>query len=717
MAEPQRAKAPAGTKKRRRPWWQKMLIGLSILLLTLGLVGGIGFAVLWNSVKIPDPNADFLTTTTFVYYKNGKTQLGSFQVQNRISLEFDEMNPYVRDAIVAAENRSFWTDPGFDMMALARAGVGVLTNSDSAGGGSTITQQYIKVMYLTQEKTLSRKVKEVILAAKIGQALSKEEILQRYLNTVYFGRGAYGMEAASQAYFGIASKKLDLAQSVALAAIVNSPSNLDPRNGDQQAADLLERYQYTLNGMVEMGKITESQRAAIYGKLPKFPKIARDSQLGGPKGFLLSMVQDELRTLGFTDEQIAGGGLKVVTTFDADAQDAAVAAAQKIGKQAAASAGIKARNLHPAIVSLDNATGGVLALYGGSDYVENQRNWATTARPTGSTFKPYALAAALRDGWTLEDRLNGNTFTPDGDSSPVHNAGGSNYGTVNLLKATTSSINTAYVDLVQQLPDGPSAARQAAVDAGVPDDGYFDMSNRIPLGASEISPLRQAAGYSTFANEGLRVTPHVVAEVVDANGKTAYQAEARPEQAIEAEVAIDVSYALTKVAEDGTGSRAAALGYPVAGKTGTRYYSSGAAIKTVAAWFVGYTRQITTAVMYVAGDDGQHDLGNSFYGSSYPAMTWLEYMQKAMDGKERVEFSPPTDRTSTRTPTPRPTRTHTATPTVSASGTPTPTETSSEPSPSPTETATTEPPEPEPEPTTTKPKPTPKPTGEDAEEP
>ena len=362
MAEPQRAKAPAGTKKRRRPWWQKMLIGLSILLLTLGLVGGIGFAVLWNSVKIPDPNADFLTTTTFVYYKNGKTQLGSFQVQNRISLEFDEMNPYVRDAIVAAENRSFWTDPGFDMMALARAGVGVLTNSDSAGGGSTITQQYIKVMYLTQEKTLSRKVKEVILAAKIGQALSKEEILQRYLNTVYFGRGAYGMEAASQAYFGIASKKLDLAQSVALAAIVNSPSNLDPRNGDQQAADLLERYQYTLNGMVEMGKITESQRAASYGKLPKFPKIARDSQLGGPKGFLLSMVQDELRTLGFTDEQIAGGGLKVVTTFDADAQDAAVAAAQKIGKQAAASAGIKARNLHPAIVSLDNATGGVLAL-------------------------------------------------------------------------------------------------------------------------------------------------------------------------------------------------------------------------------------------------------------------------------------------------------------------------------------------------------------------
>jgi membrane peptidoglycan carboxypeptidase len=613
MARPQRAKQPAGgQKKRRRPWWQKLLIGLSILVLTLGLVGGIGFAVLWNSVKIPDPNADFLTTTTFVYYRNGKTQLGSFQVQNRISLEFDEMNPYVRDAIVAAENRTFWTDPGFDLMALARAGVGVLTNSDSAGGGSTITQQYIKVMYLTQEKTLSRKAKEVILAAKIGQALSKEEILQRYLNTVYFGRGAYGMEAASQAYFGVASKKLDLAQSAALVSIVNSPSNLDPRNGDQQAADLLERYQYTLNGLVEMGKITDAQRLEIYSELPKFPKIAQDSQLGGPKGFLLSMVQDELRTLGFTDDQIAGGGLKVVTTFDADAQDAAVASAQKIGKQAAASAGIKARNLHPAIVSLHNATGGVLALYGGSDYVENQRNWATTARPTGSTFKPYALAAALRAGWTLEDRLNGNTFTPDGDSTPVHNAGGSNYGTVNLLKATTSSINTAYVDLVQQLPEGPGQVRQAAVAAGVPDDGYFDMSNRIPLGASEISPLRQAAAYSTFANEGLRVAPHVVAEVVDANGKSVYKAEVAPVQAIDSDVAIDVSYALTKVAEDGTGSRAAALGYPVAGKTGTRYYGSGGTIKTVAAWFVGYTRQITTAVMYVAGDDGQqlprHDL-------------------------------------------------------------------------------------------------------------
>ncbi len=672
MADPKRstgAKAPGKGRKKGKLWVRVMVWVLSILL-TLGIVGAGALAVAYSTIKLPDPNADFQTNTSFVYYADGKTKIGSFHVQNRQSIDYEQIPQHVKDAIVAAENRTFWTDPGISVTGLFRATLGLVglapENTTATGGGSTITQQYIKVMYLSQERTFTRKAKEILLAAKIGQERSKEQILSGYLNTVYFGRGAYGVEAAAQVFFNIPSSKLSLAQSVALAAIVNSPGNLDPANGERQAADLLERYQYILNSMVEMGTITASEKAEIYDKLPKFPKSSRDSQMGGPKGFLLSLVQRELLANGFTEEQINGGGLKVVTTIDPDAQDAAVSAAQKMTRAAAGSKKA-AKDLHAAIASVDNATGGVIALYGGPDFLKSQWNWATNPRPTGSTFKPYALTAALRNGWTLNDKLNGNSFTPKGDSSPVRNAGG-NSGTVTLQTATTRSINSAYVDLVTQIPDGPAQVRQAAEDAGLPANGHWDLSNRIPLGNSEVSPLSQAIGFSTFANQGIHHNAHVISEVLDGTGESLFKADVTGTQTIETDVAIDVSYALSKVTQDGTGYRASYLGYPVGGKTGSAYYTNPRTgqPKMVAAWFVGFTRQITTAVMYVKGDQGTSDLGGDFYGSGYPAMTWLEYMKTAMDGKERLNFDPPTHRTSTQKPTakPKPKPTVTSTPTA-----------------------------------------------------
>ena len=561
-------------------------------------------------------------------------------------------------------------------------------------------------MYLTQEKTFTRKAKEILLAAKIGQEVSKEQILAGYLNTVYFGRGTYGIEAAAQAYFQKPASKLDLAESVALGAILNSPGNLDPANGKQQAADLLERYQYTLNGMVDLGNITPSERAAIYTKLPKFPKATNDSRLGGPKGFLLSMVERELRANGFTEEQINGGGLKVVTTFDADAQDAAVSAAQKNTLAAAAGDKKAAKKLHEGLASIDNATGGIVALYGGPDFLKSQWNWANNPRPTGSTFKPYALVAGLRNGWTLNDKLNGNSFTPKGDSTPVHNADG-NHGNVTLQNATTHSINSAYVDLVTQLPDGPTQVQTAAEDAGIPENSQWDLSNRIPLGNTEVSPVNQALAYSTFANQGVRHKAHVVAEVFDNAGKSVFKGDVTGEQAIDVDTATDVAYALTKVTQDGTGYRASALGFPVAGKTGTvgygvekktkignRTYTS-IVRETRAVWFVGFTRQITTAVVLVKGDEGTGDLGR-MYGSGFPLSTWLDYMKVAMHGKEQLNFDPPTQRKSTQTPTAKPKPKPTVTPTPTVIVTPTVT------APPVTEPPTTAPPSTEP-PTTAPP--------------
>lgn len=706
MAKPKRANAatraakPAGGasrgkgKRKRNPWLRALLWTL-VGLLGIGLIGIGGIAYAYVTIQVPDENADFLTNTTSVYYADGKQKIGSFQVQNRQSIAYDQMPQYVKDAIVAGENRSFWTDPGISPTGLMRAALGLIgiapADTTATGGGSTITQQYIKVMYLTQEKTFTRKAKEILLAAKIGNELSKEEILGRYLNTVYFGRGAYGIQAAAQAYFKKNASKLDLGESVALAAIVNLPGRLDPATGDNAAADLLERYQYILNGMLEMGKITQSQHDDIYYTLPKFPEIQAGSQFGGTKGYLLKMVEKEMLAKGFTDDQVTGGGLKIVTTFDAKAQSAMESSVQKGIKWVAEGTGVKASSLHPGMASIDNATGGVLAIYGGADYVKNNRNWATTTTRTGSTFKPYTLTAALRDGWTLSDTVDGNTLKLPGATKPITNAGGANYGRVSLLTATTKSINTAFVDLATQLTDGYGAILQAANDAGLPTAEGWDAVPTATLGVPEVSPLYQAAGYSTFANEGVRRAPHVVAKVIDLQGRTLYEADTTGAQTIEPDVARDVTYALEHVAQDGTGSRAAALGYPVGGKTGTVYYTVNGKPITPAIWFVGFTKQITTAINFVRGDSGTESLGAKIYGSKWPAMTWLDYMQKAMDGKPKLDFADPSGRVSTQTPsasnTPTASATQTATATSTPTEQPTPTSTPTE-QPTPTSTPT-----------------------------
>ena len=706
MAKPKRANAatraakPAGGasrgkgKRKRNPWLRALLWTL-VGLLGIALIGVGGIAYAYVTIQVPDENADFLTNTTSVYYADGKQKIGSFQVQNRQSIAYDQMPQYVKDAIVAGENRSFWTDPGISPTGLLRAGLGLIgiapADTTATGGGSTITQQYIKVMYLTQEKTFTRKAKEILLAAKIGNELSKEEILGRYLNTVYFGRGAYGIQAAAQAYFKKNASKLDLGESVALAAIVNLPGRLDPATGDNAAADLLERYQYILNGMLEMGKITQSQHDDIYYTLPKFPEIQAGSQFGGTKGYLLKMVEKEMLAKGFTDDQVTGGGLKIVTTFDAKAQSAMEDSVQKGIKWVAEGTGVKASSLHPGMASIDNATGGVLAIYGGADYVKNNRNWATTTTRTGSTFKPYTLTAALRDGWTLSDTVDGNTLKLPGATKPITNAGGANYGRVSLLTATTKSINTAFVDLATQLTDGYGAILQAANDAGLPTAEGWDAVPTATLGVPEVSPLNQAAGYSTFANEGVRRAPHVVAKVIDLQGRTLYEADTTGTQAIEPDVARDVTYALEHVAQDGTGSRAAALGYPVGGKTGTVYYTVNGKPITPAIWFVGFTKQITTAINFVRGDSGTESLGAKIYGSKWPAMTWLDYMQKAMDGKPKLDFADPSGRVSTQSPSasspPNASATQTATATSTPTEQPTPTSTPTE-QPTPTSTPT-----------------------------
>ncbi|HMR49184.1 MAG TPA: transglycosylase domain-containing protein [Arachnia sp.] len=692
--------ATKGGSPRRRGFWGTLGIIALVTTLVVGFSGLGAFALLYFTTDLPDPNADFQTNTTFIYYADGETKMGNLSVQNRQSIPFADMPDVVTDAVVAAENRTFWEDPGFSASGLARAVRSIVTGGELQGG-STITQQYIKILYLDSERTLTRKVRELMLAIRMGREVPKQEILEGYLNTIYLGRGAYGIQAASRSYFLKDAGELTLAEAAALAAILNNPAAMNPSEGPEKLATLLDRYNYVLDGMLEMGTITQAEHDANRGRLPEFPEVPRNDRYGGPKGFLMDAVEREMEKLGFDESQTQGGGLQIVTTIDATMQEAAVSVAQQYTAEASENAPLDAEELHVALASVDTATGAILAMYGGPDYVTSQRNWATTPRATASTFKTFATIAGLRNGFTLSSRLNGDTFTPRGDDGPVRNEFGNQYGTVTLRRATAESINTAFVDMTQQIPDGAEQVAKAADDAGAPRRDDWFMSSRISLGAAEVSPVNMANAYATLANSGRRNDPHIVAKVTDSRGAVLYEAEPASAAAIEPDIAATTTDALTSVVKEGTGRRATALGRPVAGKTGTH----GVKDDIQSAWFVGYTKQISTAVMYVAGD-GTADLDPfrrpqdaTFFGSSYPLMTWLGFMEVATDGMPVLDFDEPSEREETRSA--EPTEKPSPSPTPSPSPSPSPSETMTEepepsPTPEPSEPETTEPEEPQP---------------------
>jgi membrane peptidoglycan carboxypeptidase len=645
---PQGTDARQKTTKSGRRWVRGILLTIGGLTI-LGMISAMAVVVYgYSTTKLPAANAEFNTATTFVYYNDGKSELGDFAIQNRTPLSFAKMPETIKQASVAAENRTFWTDKGISIRGMIRAAWKIARGQD-VQGGSTITQQYIKILYLNSERTMKRKFRELFLAYKISKKMSKEDILAGYLNTIYFGHGAYGVQAASKEYFDIDAKRLSVPQAAFLATVVNNPSMYDPEDKDNNPR-ILSRYRYVINSMAAMNFITPAQATTYSQKLPKFPKVPANQRYGGPKGFLMKMVERELGAAGFDSSQISGGGLKIITTFDKDAQQAAVESAQNYTKQSARAVGRKSSKLHAAIASVDVNSGEVIALYGGPDFVKNSRNWATTPRPTASTFKTYALAAGLKDGYSLLNRFSGNTFTPPGESKPVRNEFSHQYGqSVDLITATKDSINTAFVDLTSQMDNGPRKIMKMAQAVGAPKGAGWDKTSRIPLGTAEVSPLAQANAYATFANDGVVVPDHVVREVRDRKGRVIYKANPEKKRVVSEDIAHDVTFALSNVVQEGTGSAVQTLDRPIAGKTGTKdRKNADGSSDIVSAWFVAYTRQISTAVMYVAGNSGTGDLDNyarpgdsTFFGGTYPALTWADYMKVATKGQAVKDFPEP----------------------------------------------------------------------------
>jgi membrane peptidoglycan carboxypeptidase len=611
------------------PWRRVLLLGGVGSVLGVALLAGVGYAV----TDVPTPNASATATATRILYADG-SEMGRVGQQNRIPVELGEVPEHVQHAVLAAEDRGHYTDPGINPRGIARALFANVRGGGVQQGGSSITQQYAKNAFLTQDRTFSRKLREVFIALKMSRTVSKDQILEDYLNTIYFGRQASGIQVASRTYFGVDADQLTVAQGAVLAASIRSPASLDPSKHPERAKN---RWEYVLNGMVEQGWLTPQERAAqTYPEVLPVGAGPRTNDLSGPKGHVISAVLDELSARGFPEDRLSAGGMAVLTTIRKNAQDAAIAAVQEI-----TGADPGADDLQGALVSVKPDTGEVFAYYGGATGTGFDFANQGAGRQPGSSFKPYVLATALEQGISLRSRFDGNSPKEfPGRDKPVENFDGRDHGSVDLVEATQKSVNTAYYELGLEV--GPSEVAELAHRAGIPSsvklvspDGVTNAG--IALGGYEVHVLDQAVGFATFANGGVPVEPFLVKKVENSKGDEVYTGEVRPgKRAFSEDVAADATFALQAVVQYGTGRGARlAGGRPAAGKTGTSQESKDA-------WFVGYTPQLSTAVwLGYAQPQTIRIAGIEATGGGFSSKIWKAYTDAALDGQPVEDFPQP----------------------------------------------------------------------------
>lgn len=608
--------------------WIPSLRLVLLVVLGIALIGGITFIVGYVTTDIPPANAAAREQTTIVYYADGKTELGRFSDIDRQSVSIGGISKPMQHAAVSAEDQSFYENRGISVKGLGRAVVGVVSGN-YAGGGSTITQQYVKNFYLNDKHTFSRKLNEMFIALKIDQQQSKDEILAHYLNTIYLGRGNYGVETAAQDYFHKPASQLNVPQSAMLAAMIQRPGAADPA---KDPSVYKSRFNYVLDNMVNEGYLTQAQRDKV--KFPKVEKpVHKQSQYKGTKGYLLDYVRRELNAhANISHDQLRRGGYRIVTTFHQKAMKAAVDAVNALPDYQPSGTTVGLTSINP-------KNGSVVAMYGGKNYLERQVNAATADRvQAGSTFKAFTLVAALQSGVRLDDYYNGNNGVyVKGFPNGVHNDSHENYGTISVLGATAHSVNTVYAAINSQI--GPQHTMDTAIKAGLPKDTAGLSANPANvLGTSSPHNIDMANAYATFADNGVRHNAHVVKSVTSPNGNSIYKPDVSGKKVFQPDIMSETTYALEQVIDDGTGTVAQGLNRPAAGKTGTTDGNK-------SAWFVGYTPQMTTAVsMFRVGPHGSElpleGFGgySSIYGGSYPTVVWTDYMKKALAGEPVEQF-------------------------------------------------------------------------------
>jgi membrane peptidoglycan carboxypeptidase len=614
--------------------WALRLVKFALVCALLLTAAGLG--VLKAILAMPLPSPSVPDQVSLLTYSDG-SPLATVGAWHQMDVPLSQVPQGVQHAVLAAENRGFYQDAGLSITGTLRAAV-VNARGGDTQGGSTISQQYVKNAYLSPQRTLSRKVREAAISIKLNHDYPKSRILEWYLNTICFGRGAYGIYAAAETYFGKPPGALTVAEGAVLAASIRSPALYDPIAHPTDAKD---RWDFVLNGMVSQGWLSATERARL-----RYPRVLRSGaglfdENSGPNGLLLRQVREEMDRLGFPESLLGRGHLRVQTTVDSHAQPAAIRSVRGFTRGQPA-------NLRAALLALDPATGAIRAYYGGAD--GTGVDYLQAARQPGSTFKPIALAAAVEQGtspFAMYDGSSPRTFY--GMPHPIHNDDDEQCPKCTLIEATTRSINTAYYELAQQV--GGRAIADMAHRLGIPakdsrgrpslQEKSGTVLAQIVLGKYEVRPYDLATAYATLAAGGQRRTPYLIERITTDTGAVLYQHQTnRGVPVLFGPVADDTALAMRDVAA--YNGHALDGGRPSAAKTGT-VGLNGRDNKD--AWMAGFTPQLASVVW--VGTDRSKPIrtaaGKPIKGGTVPAAIWQRFMSSALAARPvdtRLTLSP-----------------------------------------------------------------------------
>ncbi|MGW6917324.1 transglycosylase domain-containing protein [Kitasatospora sp. NPDC054939] len=652
--------------RRWLPSWKLILTTFLVFFAT----GVTGVWIAYANTRVPAIH-EILKAQNNIYYWADGSEMTRTGDGNRQIVELGDISPNLRKAVIAAENETFYTDSGIDPKGMARAVLNMATGGETQGA-STITQQYVKNAYLTQEQTLTRKVKEFFITLKINEEYSKDEILRDYLNSSWFGRGATGAQAAAQAYYGVNAKDLDICQSAMLAGLLKGATFYDP-TVDANKARAEQRWRWILDRMVTTKNATAEERAKCTAFPAPIPRKS-SSNLNGQISYLVDtankFVMNKDKTV--TQQGIERGGFRIYTTFQ---KDRVLALEKAVNDVKGETLNVQKRPekdkwVQFGAASVEPSTGALVAIYGG-DGVENNHfdnNADAQGIQIGSTFKPFVLATAMQMGVQTQKgddgkpkRINADSRYLSDDLSEIRKVDGSlvigddgkpyrqenednnrQRGYVSLRQSMQWSYNVPFVQLGQDV--GNDNVAKMAEQMGLRKE-TFAPSNTVtfPLGTSTASPIRMAASYGTFATSGKQADPYSVTKVVAAGRELPGFNKPAVKQALEPAVADNITDVLVNVAKNGTGSKTVTLGRPVAGKTGTTD-------KNKSAWWVGYTKELSTSIGMWRENPEKHELESlngtggkdSIHGGDVPTDIFTRYMKAALANVPKSEFNKPT---------------------------------------------------------------------------
>jgi penicillin-binding protein 2D len=599
-------------------------------MLVFGTAGAYGVLSSWLR-DLPDyesEDAFAVAQTTRVYSADG-VLLARLYLENRTVVPLSSISTDLVDAVVAVEDERFYSHDGIDLQGIARAAVKDIMAGSAEEGASTITQQYIRNTVLLDERTdisLARKFREAFLARELEKRKSKEEILELYLNAIYFGEGAYGAQAASQTFFSKNANELTLAEAALLAGLPQQPSRLSPFSNPEGAE---RRRKQVLTRMLANGYITGEQYEEARATPIQLDRAPQPSDGVYAAPYFVAHVKKQLQQ-EYDASLVFEGGLEVYTTIDMKMQGYA--------EKAVADALSQPGDPDAALVSVDPRDGYIKAMVGGNDFETNKFNLATQGkRQPGSSFKTFVLVAALEAGMP-PSRYIDSTSPAKIPATPVwevSNSEGRGRGLITMDSATRSSVNTAFARLIWELNDDESTGAQKVSEVA----RRMGITSEIPaypsiaLGSQNVTPLEMASAYGTLATNGLHYEPVAITKVVDRHGETVFEVDPQPERALEPEIAYETTNVLRGVITGGT-ARRADIGRPAAGKTGTsQNYRD--------AWFVGYTPDLVTSVWVGYYQEEKPMLnvgGRRGFGGTLAAPIWAQFMRTALDGLPKLDF-------------------------------------------------------------------------------